>query len=49
LEIHIHKRQVSFLDIKTVKCKRGISNLLIDKLHHLFLLLKHHFTLIRWK
>jgi len=25
LEIRFHKRQVSFLVIKTVKCKRGIS------------------------
>jgi len=26
LEIRFHKRQVSFLVVKTVKCKRGISN-----------------------
>jgi len=25
LEIHFHKRQVSFLVVKTDKCKRGIS------------------------
>jgi len=25
LEIHFYKRQVSFLVLKTVKCKRGIS------------------------
>jgi len=27
LEIHIHKRQVSFLVVKTVKCKSGVSGI----------------------
>jgi len=25
LEIHFYKRQVSFLVVKTIKCKRGIT------------------------
>jgi len=33
LEIRFHKRQVSFLVVKTVMCKRGISvNAALDKL-----------------
>jgi len=34
LEIRFHKRQVSFLVVKTVKCKRGKSIILNLKARH---------------